>query len=220
MNGSPRKRESVNSTFADTDSAFREHTLLQVFLFCGALIVLGWIVVSVMALTVHTGIYDFVANTGLYGLLFIPLACAFDPRILSKAYWNFPKVGWVGVGAIILSQIAIEYFNPHPPVGHFRMVGGLLIGPLVEESVRAVMIRPLTHRLGVPFAVILTAVYWASLHTFFWTALIQQVILSLIFVYTRRSLSCAIVAHLGANLIAVWNPLFQFILATGWHGRL
>jgi membrane protease YdiL (CAAX protease family) len=187
----------------------RTLTIPRVLIFYSICILSGWFVSLVLRLTGLTVYYDPLVRSGLYGVLLIPVAYAFDPRIFSKPYWKVSPRACVGIAIIALAQFIFESGAPLPPIDNYRIFEGILVAPFVEELLRAVMIRPLMERLGGPVGLAVTALLWAWLHDFFWIALAQQTILCLISVYTRRSLPSAIGAHLVMNLIAVWH--------IGWH---
>ena len=142
---------------------------------------------------------------GLYGILLIPLAYAFDRKISSREYWHFPASGWIGV--IILAALQIMIMSGRDSeVEYYRAIGSLLFAPFVEELARAVMVSPLTIRFGSFWAIAITSVLWAAAHNLFWTALVQQTVLTTIFILTRKSLPSSITAHLVMNLIVVAYP--------------
>jgi membrane protease YdiL (CAAX protease family) len=181
----------------------RTLTVLQVLAFYLIVLLSAWLVSSLLSLENLSPLYNPIVNTGLYGLLLIPIAYKFDSRIFSKAYWAFPSRAWVGIGLIAVAQLLINFRVPRVPINHHRAIEAVLIAPFVEEVLRAVTICPLMQRLGGPAGLLVTALMWTWPHDFFWIALVQQTILSLIFVYTRKSLPATIAAHTVMNVIAV-----------------
>jgi membrane protease YdiL (CAAX protease family) len=196
----------AGSSEGQTDArASRPLTFAHVLAFYLVFVFSGWLVTLALRLIGLSALSDPTLETGLYALPLIPVAYKFDPRIFSKAYWKFPSRAWAGIGVIGLMQFIFESGKPLPPLDHYIVFGALFVAPCVEELARAVMITPLMERLGGPAGLVITALLWAWLHDFFWVALAQQVILSLIFVYTRRSLPSAIAAHTVMNVIAAYH---------------
>ena len=154
-----------------------------------------------------------VVKTGICLLPSIPVAGLFEPRIFSKACWHISRKVYVGIAVVALVQIISESLSVLPPVEIHRAFGAIMIAPLVEELWRAAIILPILEAFGVPAGVALTALLWALPHPYFWTALIQQTILCLIFIRTNRSLPATISAHFVINVIAVFHIGLPRLLA-------
>jgi membrane protease YdiL (CAAX protease family) len=186
-------------------STHRALTLGQVLVFYLICIFLGPILWQMMGWVGLDRFRPAVVDGGLYGILLIPLAYAFDRKIFSREYWHFPASGWIGV--IILAVLQIMMMSGRDSeVEYYRAIGAVLVAPIVEELARAVMVSPLTIRLGSFWAIAITSALWAAAHNLFWIALVQQTVLTSIFVLTRKSLPSSITAHLVMNLIAVAYP--------------
>jgi membrane protease YdiL (CAAX protease family) len=201
----------IRRTHINTNKARTELSLRQVFFFYLFVLFLILPISLLLRQAGWSALESRIVDSGLYGLLLIPVAYKLDSRIFSRPYWRYPSRAWVGVGIIILVQLVIDTVHPVAPIGVYRRFSALLAAPIAEESARAVVIRPLTERLGATVGLIITALMWAVMHQYFWVAVCQQLILSLIFVYTRRSLSSCIVAHTAMNIIAAWNISFQTV---------
>ncbi len=214
-NGAPGRKESYErmttrlhpkliNFFGQRAQRLRTLTIPQVLIFYSICILSGWFVSVVLRLT-GMRLYDPLVRSGIYGVILIPVAYAFEPRIFSKEYWQVSSRAWVGIAIIALAQFIFESGVSLPPTDGYRKFEGVLIAPFVEELLRAVMICPLMARLGAPLGLVVTALLWTWPHDFFWIALAQQITLSLIFVYTRRSLPAVIAAHFVMNVIAAWH---------------
>ncbi len=210
------KAKTVQSPKIEQVKEPQERSLFLVFALYAALFLVGGAVVAALKLAGLAREYDLAVTTGIYGLLFIPLAYKFDPRIFSRAYWVFPKSAWLGIGIIIVAQLIFESDAAPTPVSRYRFFGAILTAPIVEEALRAVMIVPLMKALGNHAGLIITALLWAWLHDFFWIALSQQIMLSLLFVYTHKSLSAAIAGHTAMNAIAMLHISFSTVSFGGW----
>lgn len=192
-----------------SDQSNRELTLLQVLVFYLFIMFLGPFLAWISSITGLLSLDGLVVRSGLYSCLLIPVAYKLDSRIFSKEYWTFPRLAWAGIGVVVVAQLAFESTSHLPPLGLSRILASILVGPMAEECARAVMICPLVKHLGAPTGIIVTALFWAWLHPFFWTALAQQIILSTIFVYTCKSLFSSIAAHTAMNVIAAWHISFR-----------
>ena len=180
----------------------RTLTILQVLSFYSIFILTWWFAWLAFR---HSALEEIIFSTGVYGVLLIPVTYIFDSRVFSKEYWRFSRRGFLGIAVIATLQVIFESRASLPPSNSYAAFGAILIAPFVEELARAVMICPLMIRLGAPVGLAVTALLWAWPHDFFWLALVQQSVLCLIFVYTRRSLPSVIAAHFTMNVIAVWH---------------
>jgi membrane protease YdiL (CAAX protease family) len=201
----------IRRTHINTSKTSTELSLRQVLFFYLFVLFLSLFISLLLRLAGWSALESRIVDSGLYGLLLIPVAYKLDSRIFSRPYWRYPSRAWVGVGIIVLVQLAIDSIHPVAPIGAYRRFSAVLTAPFAEESARAVVIRPLMARLGGATGLVITALMWALMHQYFWIAICQQLILSLIFVYTRRSLSSCVVAHTAMNIIAAWNISFQTI---------
>lgn len=153
--------------------------------------------------------FNVIVDAQLYFLLFIPLAYLADKRVFSSELWTARRAMWVPVATMVVIQICIESVEPLPRTDVYRMFAAIALAPFVEELVRAVMMLAFTERFGVVSSIALTAFLTATAHAYFWTALFQQTLLSIIFWKSRRSLPAVMAAHLAMNLIAAWHVRFQ-----------
>jgi membrane protease YdiL (CAAX protease family) len=150
-----------------------------------------------------------IAKSGfLVHLIWAVLICAFDRSVFSPAYWHvrFRHTEWAWVVLLAVFQLIVMATSSTPQPTLYYAISALALAPVVEELARAVMIVPLTERLGPLWGTVITSLLWALAHDLFWLALAQQIILCLIFLRTRRSLPVAILAHFLMNLIAVAYP--------------
>jgi hypothetical protein len=180
-------------------------TLVEVFVFYLICILLGPVLGLMMGWVGLARLVPAVVDSSFYLVLFIPLAYAFDRDIFSKEYWHFPARGWIGTIVLALVQIMIMS-GDDTKLTRYRAIGAILVAPFAEEVARAVMMSPLTIRFGTFWSVAITSALWAAAHQSFWIPLVQQTVLSTIFVLTRKSLPSSITAHLVMNLIAVGYP--------------
>ena len=182
----------------------RPLTLAKVAIFYAIVILLGWLVACILTVTGLSELYGLVVSAGLYGFLLVPIAYAFDQKLFSRAYWKISPRAFVGIAVIGFVQFLINKFGPQSgPTDPYRAFEAILVAPFVEELLRAVTICPLMARLGNTAGLVVTVLLWAWPHSLFWVALVQQSILSFIFVYSRNSLPATIGAHLAMNLIVL-----------------
>jgi membrane protease YdiL (CAAX protease family) len=176
---------------SDLKPASVEFAVGLFLLFC----ISGWVAVSTL------GVTSVVVQAEAYRLLFLPFAFVIDPQLLSADQWGFPRNGWLGIVAITLLQFGMSRFTPALPVGAYRLVSACVVAPVVEEVIRAVMMRSMTHRFGSFCAVVSVTLVWASVHDWFWVAMLQQLTLCTVYVKTRNSLPAAIAAHFAMNVV-------------------
>ena len=151
-------------------------------------------------------------DSGLWEVLLIPIAYAFDPAIFSREYWRVsPRIwissrAWIVLAALLIFQITQTIHDP-ARMSPFDALIVVTVVPFVEELNRSVSMRSLWPRTGVVLATILTTLMWAFFHSYFWIAVVQQLLLTLIFVRTRGSLPATTSAHALMNAITYLSPL-------------
>lgn len=111
---------------------------------------------------------------------------------------DIPGSDWVPYRYCNALSIPYTRFRSRLPIGWARYWSSRRSS---RRFARSVVICALIKRLGL----VINALLWASAHDFFWMELVQQRILSPIFVYTRKSLPSAIAAHTVMDVIAAWD---------------
>ena len=179
-------------------------TLAQLLVFYLVIIFVGSTITVVLGQASAPSVREWIVDTDLFSLLFVPLCYWFDSRIFSGPYWQYSFLVWLGIIVIVPTQFLIDALNRSAaPIGRYDVVGILFVAPFVEELARAVSIRPLMEKLGPIPGILVCSLMWALLHHLFWVALLQQFILTVLFVYSRKSLPSAIAVHFMMNLVAV-----------------
>jgi hypothetical protein len=197
-------------------SSIKQHRQARV-LTLGKLLIFYFLVTSLgpaLWLTMRwLGLQSFgsiVIDSDLYALLWIPLAYAFDPSIFEN-FWHFPANAWPGISFLLLLQCIIMSVSRAPAPPRREVVGALLIAPVVEELARAVTMNGLMARINSFWAVLIASVFWAMAHNAFWIPLTQQIVLSTIFVKTRRAIPAVIAAHFLMNVMATIYPQLHIL---------
>lgn len=176
--------------------------ILQLYVFCVSFI---YLVPWMLRFIDSQALNDNLIESGVYCLFLIPLVIVVETRTISKLYWRFSAAAWIGIPSIAFAQVLFESGDPLSPTSGYRAFAALAVSPLFEELLRAAMIGPLVENLGIPFGVAITVLSWAILHEFFWIACVQQLLLCILFLWSRRSLPTNIAAHFVMNVIAVWH---------------
>jgi membrane protease YdiL (CAAX protease family) len=86
-------------------------------------------------------------------------------------------------------------------LGLFTLALGVLAVPVIEETLcRGVILESLLHRHRIPFSIFLSSILFAFDHASFWPALVGQIMLSTVYLGSRRSLTMSMIAHGVSNL--------------------
>jgi hypothetical protein len=146
----------------------------------------------------------FVAS--FYSALVLALAYLFSPQVFTGSYWRFPSKSLKWVGLVVGVQAVVIRTIHYPwPVTLSHAAGDIVVAPLVEEVVRAVIVPPLVEKWGTSIGIAATTVGFALLHRDPLRAVAVQLALSLLFLYSNRSIPACATAHSLANGIAVWH---------------
>ena len=144
-----------------------------------------------------------ITDSGLYQLLFIPVVYLLDRDVFSKEHWHFPGRAWIGIGAVILLQLLIEATVPGAGgYTNYEVIFALSFAPIMEEIVRAALLRLLKQQAGFVGTVVIASILVALCHGSFWIAFWQSVLISLVFLKTGESIPAASATHLAMNLVA------------------
>jgi membrane protease YdiL (CAAX protease family) len=109
-----------------------------------------------------------------------------------------------GIAVIAGMQVILNHFPPHDgPMPVYRTIGALAVAPVVEEAVRAVMLFSLQARWGTAIAVLATGLLNASVHAHPQLAMVQQLALTMVMLWTEGAMPANIVAHFAMNLMVV-----------------
>lgn len=129
-----------------------------------------------------------------FDLRFLPFACALGLLGGNVCFLIHKTMGGIGY-----SQFDV-----------FTIVLFVLVVPVVEETFcRGIILESLLQRHRLLFSVLLSTILIAFDHASFWPALVGQVMLSLVYLGSRRSLTMSIIAHAVSNL-ATGFPLDIF----------
>ena len=148
----------------------------------------------------------FIIETGFLQTVTIPfLVYMFSPEVFTRRYWRLPRTAWKSVAVAFALQVANVCIPPHGgPCPKYRIVAVLVLAPVGEEIMRAVMLPPLVARWGTVLGVGLVSAVTAGVHDYsFIRAVGPQVVLSIIFIKNDRSITTSAISHFVMNLIGV-----------------
>jgi membrane protease YdiL (CAAX protease family) len=192
-------RAQVSSTGAPRLTLGRLFAFYLIFTLLGPALWLymGWL-----------GLYDGRAifiDGDYHAIFFVPLAYLFD-RSIFVDFWRFPVRAWRGILFLLgLQYMIVSIFGTAAPP-RYQLVGILFIAPVVEELARAVSVHTLETRMDRFWVVLFTSFFWALAHEQFWIPMLQQTVLTTIFVKSRKSIPVTITAHFLMNGLAVTYP--------------
>lgn len=183
-------------------------TSLQLFVFFAVTVWLGHFVAFVLQTCGAIKWQSVIVEAGVYSVFLIwPVTFYFCPQVFSGEHWRIPANGWKWIGALAGLQLLFVYVQPGVgPVSPYRAISALLFAPLVEEVARAAMIIFLLGR-GWPElpSLLLVAFLMAAAHQRLVVSLVMQSALSFLFVYSRKSVLAAVLAHMGMNIVVLAN---------------
>jgi len=117
--------------------------------------------------------------------IFLPFACALGLFGGNVGFLIQKSIGGVGYSRLDV----------------FTLVLFVLVVPIIEEILcRGVILESLLRGHGLLFSVLLSTVLIAFDHATFWPALAGQIMLTLVYLGSRRSLTMSMVAHAVSNL--------------------
>ena len=120
-----------------------------------------------------------------FNLKFLPFACA---------------LGLLGGNVCLAIQKTwgeVTFFN----FDVLTLALSVLIAPVVEEILcRGIILESFLQKHSVLFSVLLTTILFAFDHANFWPALAGQIMLSTVYLCSRRSLTMSMIAHAISNL--------------------
>jgi membrane protease YdiL (CAAX protease family) len=126
-------------------------------------------------------------------------------------------IGFLGANAVAAVQLEIGGLE-FPSHDSFSIVTLVILVPVAEEMlVRGIILNTLLVRQRLYIAVAISCILSASSHESFWSALCGQLILSITFVYFRRSLTVSAAAHSFLNLTATFPTAILLHTRAGFH---
>lgn len=138
-------------------------------------------------------------------LLVIPLAYTYYPQVFTKRFWHFPgnSAKWI-LSLAVLHFLLLPLGGPPPgPIPKWYALGSIVLAPLVEEVVRAVLISPLIERWGTFWGVAITGTLTSLVHPVPLLVVIPVFAQTIMFVATDRSIPATALAHSVMNGIVV-----------------
>jgi membrane protease YdiL (CAAX protease family) len=148
-----------------------------------------------------------VTDTRAFEVFLLPIVYWTDAKLFSGRHWHVPRRTWLAIAVVALVRLWLLAIRPAMSDTNpdwEAMLGALVFPPLVEEFVRAALIRLLLGRLGTWTAVVLTSMLVALCHAGFGMAFAQAILIGAIFLYTDQSLPAAMMVHFVMNAIAVY----------------
>jgi len=148
------------------------------------------------------------------------------PELLRLSRWR-PKYADVAVGialgALVPSLILFCTGNPPVDLGLPQattppIVVAVCLAPILEEiTFRGIFLRSLVGRMQRVVAILLVTILAAAGHSHFWTALLGQLVLSIVYVKLGYSIPGSIITHVTMNVVPLL-PLAN--LLREWHSRI
>ena len=142
---------------------------------------------------------------GFAQLPIVPLAYAFYPQAFSKRFWHLPRNTWDWLfGLAVLETIGLLIGYSAASVSRRVAFGTVLLGPLLEEIARAVLLSPILERWGRLWAIVITSVLTALAHPDPVHVALLVTLLTIMFVSTDRSIPATTLGHVLMNAFVVF----------------
>ena len=193
------------STLRGADTA-RQQALspLAVIVFFALAVGSGYLSVYLLKISGLSRFLPLVTQVGLYKVVFVlPLSYAFSRRVFTKSYWHLPRNTWKWTCALVAVRAILIFAFPEPVMTKLLAFQAIMIAPPIEEIVRAVMIFPLIDRWGPFWGIVVTTVLTSLAHPSPSRVLVVTFALSLMLVYTNKSIAATALAHFLMNVMTV-----------------
>jgi len=138
-------------------------------------------------------------HAGAYApLLYLPLSYLFLPGVFNREYFRVAPGFWKWIIAgSALTAIELVLTQDAAPMAN--AIEGLLFAPILEEIMRAVIMIPVIDAWGNTLSIVFATALMAALHPFPMYAILGQLLLSITFIYSRKSIATASLTHLAIN---------------------
>jgi hypothetical protein len=145
-----------------------------------------------------------IVDGGIYAVaLLLPLSYVVSPIVFSRPFWRVNRNSWKWILLVAATQAVVLMIGPNPAFHKLRAISAILVAPPVEEVERAVLICALVDRWGPFWGVAVTTFLDALGHSSPHLVVAQLLALSLMFVYSGRSIAANWLAHAIINVMAV-----------------